>query len=1130
VPPEQLGKAFRIKNQHTDDATFDIGDPDATDFVPRLHMRKWGGECDFKITYDDKHIPASKKSISLNGDKVHWKSPDLELRYYTTEPRTYMMRHPQRISDAPFPEPNGENGLLVADIPFSQNDQGGLELEVILNAKPQSNTLSFDFETKQLKWYVQPPLHPDHPTWSDDNGDGEADNFRPENCVDSIVAFHATRGNFHEGMATAQKYKCGIAFTIYRPKAVDANGVETWCAQELENNKYSITVPQDFLDAATYPVTIDPSFGTTSVGGSTVTIEASMKATLFTSPAFAITIFQIDAYVTVTNTAKDVNTCAYLHSDLSKKVQGTSASVAASAGWVRRPTTPYTLAASTDYLLTAWSSSTTTNGLISYAVGQANVGHTNALAYNATFPTPFVVTAHTTNNHSIFASYLRFVEPLPFVDKLTTVLTRGAATYTRAFTEPIAPLESKYGGSNKTLSQVHEELFKDPLPFAELWESPWDKLSRTYAPLLKDPLLFADMWKPSTDYWAKLGLCFIYNDPLPFAALWNSPADKVSHTYAQLLNDPLLFIDLSSWLYDSTYSKTLTEAFPLIEATAGTALIDVYSKTFNEPLPLTDMFSKQLSHILAQAMNEPMPFIDLGSKASLGAATYSRLLIEPLPFADILVCVKSSLYAYVFNEPLPFADVWKPSTDYWAKLGLHIQLNDPLPFADMFTHAAQLTYTQTMFDPMSVVDVLTKSGAFAYSQILSDPLPLVDVLAKALLHIYSRNMTEPMVFIFSGAYTETIQWIVNSLNEPMPFVDLLATNLKVPAFSQILREALPFVDVLTRNPTLTYSQLFNDPLPLTELWKSPADKISRTYERLLKDLLPFTDLWKPSTDYWAKLGLHIQLNDPLPLVDKIMNLLKWSAYIYMFNEPLPFVDRLAQSPALTYRRIFNDPLPLADIFSQSFSHILMKALAEPLPFVDIQTRTPSFTYGQILNEPLPFIDFISKLGAFTYSQLFNEPSPFVEVLTRIVAVAYTELLMEPLPFVDILTHGASLTYTQLLNDPLPFADFLMKSGSFAYSQFLKDPSPFTDVLTKELSHILSRNFSDPLILIEALSTTAIGVFYTKMLTEALSFIDRLTPTYFEGCLDYDYMVSVFDALARIASGRSIARELERRDP
>jgi hypothetical protein len=58
-----------------------------------------------------------------------------------------------------------------------------------------------------------------------------------------------------------------------------------------------------------------------------------------------------------------------------------------------------------------------------------------------------------------------------------------------------------------------------------------------------------------------------------------------------------------------------------------------------------------------------------------------------------------------------------------------------------------------------------------------------------------------------------------------------------------------------------------------------------------------------------------------------------------------------------------------------------------------------------------------------------------------------------------------------------------------------------------------------------------GFFYNnKTFTEALTFIEHLLPTYWEGCLDYDYLVYTFNELAKLAGGKSIARQLEMIDP
>jgi hypothetical protein len=60
-------------------------------------------------------------------------------------------------------------------------------------------------------------------------------------------------------------------FEIERPWAKDANDQKVWCSYSIDGSQQgSITVPQDFLDNATYPVLIDPtiaSINTSIVSG-----------------------------------------------------------------------------------------------------------------------------------------------------------------------------------------------------------------------------------------------------------------------------------------------------------------------------------------------------------------------------------------------------------------------------------------------------------------------------------------------------------------------------------------------------------------------------------------------------------------------------------------------------------------------------------------------------------------------------------------------------------------------------------------------------------------------------------------------------------------------------------------------
>lgn len=70
------------------------------------------------------------------------------------------------------------------------------------------------------------------------------------------------------------EYKTGKAFHIYRPKAIDANGVEQWCSLDIKDGILTVIIPQNFLNKALYPVIVDPTFGYTSAGASSVGVNS----------------------------------------------------------------------------------------------------------------------------------------------------------------------------------------------------------------------------------------------------------------------------------------------------------------------------------------------------------------------------------------------------------------------------------------------------------------------------------------------------------------------------------------------------------------------------------------------------------------------------------------------------------------------------------------------------------------------------------------------------------------------------------------------------------------------------------------------------------------------------------------
>jgi hypothetical protein len=213
-----------------------IGEKEAVDFKPHLRLNRWDGECFVKVGL----ATMSQGSPVVEGEKVRWVEPELEACFYPLEPVTV-------------------GG-------FSRNELGGFEFEITLKKKPAKNTVELDIETKGLKFYYQPPLTPE------EVAEGAV---RPDSVVGSYAAYHANKTSVHRSKADAERYKCGKAFHIYRPKIIDANGDWVWAELNIDepNGKLIITVDQDWLNKAIYPVVVDPTFGYESVGSSTASLS-----------------------------------------------------------------------------------------------------------------------------------------------------------------------------------------------------------------------------------------------------------------------------------------------------------------------------------------------------------------------------------------------------------------------------------------------------------------------------------------------------------------------------------------------------------------------------------------------------------------------------------------------------------------------------------------------------------------------------------------------------------------------------------------------------------------------------------------------------------------------------------------
>lgn len=154
-----------------------------------------------------------------------------------------------------------EHSLHAYDVsPTSELDEGGLELEVILPSKPQVNFWSFtipnwdryDFDHQSALAHIDQ----DGSSWETNQWGGRRQ--RPAHVVNSYAVYARSIGGHVLGDLN---FEIGKILHIFRPKVVDATGLWVWGTLNFKEGTLTVTAPWSFLEGATYPVRVDPTFG-----------------------------------------------------------------------------------------------------------------------------------------------------------------------------------------------------------------------------------------------------------------------------------------------------------------------------------------------------------------------------------------------------------------------------------------------------------------------------------------------------------------------------------------------------------------------------------------------------------------------------------------------------------------------------------------------------------------------------------------------------------------------------------------------------------------------------------------------------------------------------------------------------
>lgn len=229
----------------------EVGDITAAEFKPHAKLKRWGEECylcvkpagditEVEVEVEEYKVK-SKYKVKQNGFEL-----ELESEFYALSPS-------------------------------AQNELGSFELNIILAKKPPTNKLVFDIETQGLVFCYQPPL-------TQEEIDEGCE--RPDNVVGSYAVYHATKRDHILGQTN---YMAGKAFHIYRPRIEDADGKWVWGVLDIDEQLGSlmVTIPQEFLDTANYPVrhAAGATFGYTSAGGSAIVSDDRIRASRYAGAA-----------------------------------------------------------------------------------------------------------------------------------------------------------------------------------------------------------------------------------------------------------------------------------------------------------------------------------------------------------------------------------------------------------------------------------------------------------------------------------------------------------------------------------------------------------------------------------------------------------------------------------------------------------------------------------------------------------------------------------------------------------------------------------------------------------------------------------------------------------------------------
>jgi hypothetical protein len=309
--------------------------------------------------YEDKgtHYELAVKSDIQQGERVEISKtePKVDLIFWNDEERVSIKPlFPQTFGAAREEKIEASRPLFSKQMQFKKGDvtafvepkegsESEFDIDFTLDSKPESNVFEYRIEgADQLDFFYQPPLT------QEEIDEGAS---RPNNVIGSYAVYHREKANHRIGDTN---YATGKAFHIYRPKAIDADGSEVWAELQYGDGILSVTVLQEWLEKAAYPVRIDPTFGYTSAGATNVnnTVDRA-ESTHSATPAENANVTSVSYYSDTDSGNATAKGLIYLVSDVSLLAEGSESTITTAEQWWTS-TLSLSVSATNYYVGAAW--------------------------------------------------------------------------------------------------------------------------------------------------------------------------------------------------------------------------------------------------------------------------------------------------------------------------------------------------------------------------------------------------------------------------------------------------------------------------------------------------------------------------------------------------------------------------------------------------------------------------------------------------------------------------------------------------------------------------------------------------------------------------------------------------------